>query len=83
MLVIAENINIMSKSIGPAMREMNAEPIQKLAIKLAENGADYLDINLGPARKGGPEMMEFIVKDQAKMFRSHVGIIGCRSKIAS
>ena len=62
MIVIAENINIMSKSIGPAMREKNARPIQDLAVKLAENNVDYLDINLGPARKGGPEMMDFVVR---------------------
>ena len=62
MIVIAENINIMSKSIGPAMREKDPKPIQDLAVKLAENDADYLDINLGPARKGGPEMMDFVVK---------------------
>ncbi|MBN1653846.1 MAG: dihydropteroate synthase [Deltaproteobacteria bacterium] len=62
MIVIAENINIMSKTIGPAMREKDPKPIQSMAVKLAENGADYLDINIGPARKGGPEMMEFVVK---------------------
>jgi 5-methyltetrahydrofolate corrinoid/iron sulfur protein methyltransferase len=62
MIVIAENINIMSKTLGPAMREKNAKPIQEMAAKLAENGADYLDINIGPARKGGPELMEFVVK---------------------
>ena len=62
MIVIAENINVMSKSLGPAMRERKPEPIQAMAKKLAENGADYLDINIGPARKGGPELMEFVVK---------------------
>ncbi len=62
MLVIAENINIMSKSLGPAMRERKPEPIQAMAKKLAENGADFLDINIGPARKGGPELMDFVVR---------------------
>ncbi len=62
MFVIAENINIMSKTIGPMMREKKAGPIQDLAIKLAANGADYLDINLGPARKDGPATMAFVVK---------------------
>lgn len=60
--VIAENINVMSKKIGPAMKEKNKKPIQELAVKLAENGSDYLDINLGPARKAGDEMMEWVVK---------------------
>ena len=62
MIVVAENINVMSKSIGPAMRERDPEPIQKMAVACRENGADYLDINLGPARKGGPEMMQWVLK---------------------
>ena len=62
MIRIAENINVMSKTIGPAMKERNAKPIQEMAISAAETGADYLDINIGPARKGGDEMMEWLVK---------------------
>jgi 5-methyltetrahydrofolate corrinoid/iron sulfur protein methyltransferase len=59
--LIAESINIMSKSIGPAMRERNPKPIQELAIAEAKAGADFLDINIGPARKTGPELMKFMV----------------------
>ncbi|MBM3300347.1 MAG: dihydropteroate synthase [Deltaproteobacteria bacterium] len=60
--VVAENINIMSKYTGTAMREKNPKPIQEWAEKLTERGADLLDLNLGPARKGGPEMMQWLVK---------------------
>ena len=60
--VIAENINVMSKKIGTAMKERDPKPIQEMAEELKANGADYLDINLGPARKGGEELMEFVVK---------------------
>ena len=60
--VIAENINVMSKTIGPAMKERNAKPIQEMTEKLVANGADLLDINLGPARKAGDEMMQWVVK---------------------
>ncbi len=60
--VVAENINIMSKYTGAAMRERNPKPIQEWAEKLTEKGADLLDLNLGPARKGGPEMMQWLVK---------------------
>ena len=62
MIVIAENVNVMSRTIGPAMKEKNAGPIQAMAARAAENGADYLDINIGPARKGGAELMEFVVR---------------------
>ena len=50
MILIGENINIMSKTIGPALRERNPEPIQELAKAEAVAGVDYLDINIGPAR---------------------------------
>jgi 5-methyltetrahydrofolate corrinoid/iron sulfur protein methyltransferase len=60
--VVAENINIMSKYTGNAMRERDPKPIQEWAEKLTERGADVLDLNLGPARKGGQEMMQWLVK---------------------
>jgi 5-methyltetrahydrofolate corrinoid/iron sulfur protein methyltransferase len=62
LITVAENINIMSKTYGPAIRAKEAKPIQELAVKLAEAGADYLDLNLGPARKGGPELMDWLVR---------------------
>jgi len=62
MILIAESINIMSKTLGPAMRERNPKPIQEMAKAEAEAGADYLDLNIGPARRAGDEMMEWVVK---------------------
>lgn len=62
MKAIAENINVMSKTIGDAMKDRVAEPIQQLAKECTEAGANLLDINLGPARKGGPELMEWVVQ---------------------
>ena len=35
---------------------------KKMAIEQTEAGADMLDLNLGPARKAGDEMMEWLVK---------------------
>ena len=61
MILIGENINIMSKTIGPAMRERRAAPIQELAVAEAKAGIDYLDLNIGPARKNGDEMMKWVV----------------------
>ena len=61
MLVIGEKVNIMSKTIGPAMRERDKGPVQAMAVTQVEGGADVLDINLGPATKGGPELMEWVV----------------------
>ncbi|MFU8855713.1 MAG: dihydropteroate synthase [Deferrisomatales bacterium] len=59
---IAESINIMSKTIGPAIREKDKGPIQQMAQEELERGSDMLDLNLGPARKAGDEVMEWLVK---------------------
>ena len=59
---IAESINIMSKTIGPAMRERVKGPIQKMAEEELAAGADMIDLNLGPARKAGDEMMKWLVE---------------------
>jgi len=59
MVLIGENINIMSTTIGPALKERDPKPIQELA--KAEGVVDYLDLNIGPARKAGDELMEWVV----------------------
>jgi len=61
MILIGESINIMSQAIGPALKERNPKPIQELAKAEAEAGVDYLDLNIGPARKGGDELMKWVV----------------------
>ncbi|MFC1669719.1 dihydropteroate synthase [Spirochaetota bacterium] len=58
---IGENLNVMSKVLGPAMKERNAGPIQEMAKSEADKGVDYIDLNIGPARKGGDELMDWLV----------------------
>jgi 5-methyltetrahydrofolate corrinoid/iron sulfur protein methyltransferase len=62
MILIGESINVMSKTLGPAMRGRDPKPIQEMAKAQAEAGVDYLDINVGPARKSGDELMEWMVR---------------------
>ena len=62
MILIGENINIMSQTIGPALKGRDPKPIQELAMAEVDSGVDYLDINIGPARKAGDELMEWAVK---------------------
>jgi 5-methyltetrahydrofolate corrinoid/iron sulfur protein methyltransferase len=62
MKLIAESINIMSQVIGPAMKERVAAPIEDMAKRQAATGIDLLDLNIGPARKLGDEMMTFVVE---------------------
>jgi 5-methyltetrahydrofolate corrinoid/iron sulfur protein methyltransferase len=62
MILIGENLNVVTKKIGTAMREKDSKPIREMAIAEASASMDYLDINIGPARKDGGELMEWIVK---------------------
>ena len=59
---IAESINVMSKTLGPAMKSRDPKPIQDMAVKQQEKDADILDLNIGPARKEGDKLMEWMVK---------------------
>ncbi len=61
MIVVAENINVMTKKFGKAMKERDPKPIQEAAVQLTEAGADYLDLNIGPAKKDGVERIKWII----------------------
>ena len=52
MILIGENIHIISRVVSEAVRNRDAAPIQSLAREQTTAGADYLDLNLGPARTG-------------------------------
>ncbi len=62
MIVIGEHINVITKKIAKAMEERDPGPILEMAREQKDAGADYVDLNIGPARKGGPELMEWLVK---------------------
>ncbi|RJR25139.1 MAG: dihydropteroate synthase [Desulfobacteraceae bacterium] len=62
MLLIGENLNVINKVIGKAFKEKDPRPIAEEAVRQKQKKMDWIDINLGPARKGGPELMEFVVK---------------------
>lgn len=62
MLLIGENLNVMSKKLGDAFLVRDQGPVRKMAEAEAMAGMDMIDVNIGPARKAGPEFMEWIVK---------------------
>ena len=62
MYSIGENLNVINKGIGRAFKEMDPKPIREMAENIAAAEVDFIDINLGPARKGGEELMTFVVK---------------------
>ncbi|MFH0847783.1 MAG: dihydropteroate synthase [Chloroflexota bacterium] len=61
MILIGENINIVSKTLGPALKERVPGPVKEMALLEAKAGMDYLDLNIGPARRGGEELMNWTV----------------------
>ena len=61
MFLIGENLNVMSKKLGQAFLERDAGPIQGMARAQTEDGMDMIDLNIGPARKTGPDFMEWLV----------------------
>jgi 5-methyltetrahydrofolate corrinoid/iron sulfur protein methyltransferase len=62
MLVIGEKVNVINHRIGTAVKDRDQGPIQEMALRQLEHGADVLDVNMGPATKGGPETMRFVVE---------------------
>jgi 5-methyltetrahydrofolate corrinoid/iron sulfur protein methyltransferase len=59
---VGENINIMSKTIGPAIKEKRIDPILEMARHEEKVGIDLLDLNIGPSRKAGEEVMDWLVR---------------------
>jgi 5-methyltetrahydrofolate corrinoid/iron sulfur protein methyltransferase len=62
MLLIGESLNVISKKIGRAFKERDPKPIQEEALFQREKGMDYIDINLGPAKKDGHELMPWVIQ---------------------
>jgi len=93
MILIGENINIMSSVVGTALKEKNAAAVQAMAKEEAAAGVDVLDINIGPTRKGGDELMTWAVNtvqsvtdkmlslDTANMDAMEAGLKASKNKI--
>ena len=61
-VTIGERIHCIAPTIRKAMDERDPEPILKRAAEQIAAGATYLDVNIGPAEKDGPERMMWAVK---------------------
>jgi 5-methyltetrahydrofolate corrinoid/iron sulfur protein methyltransferase len=62
MLGIGECIHIISQSVKTAVQERDKAFIQNLVRQQAEKGAAYLDLNIGPQKKAGHEVMPWMVE---------------------
>ncbi len=61
-VVIGERIHCIAPAIKKAMAERDPAPILERAAAQIKAGATYLDVNIGPAEKDGPELMMWAVK---------------------
>ncbi len=65
MILFGESLNVISNVIGKVFKEpdpskRDPEVIQKEVLRQKEKGMDYIDINLGPAKKFGVELMPWV-----------------------
>jgi 5-methyltetrahydrofolate corrinoid/iron sulfur protein methyltransferase len=60
-VTIAENLNVTNKIIGAAFKDKDEKPIRKMLEDILKANPDWVDINLGPARKTGAELMPWVV----------------------
>ncbi len=61
MVLIGESIHIISQQVSDAVKERNPKVIQDLAKAQADAGADYIDLNLGPAKRDPEEVTQWLV----------------------
>jgi len=65
-VVIGERIHVISPEIKEALATRNAAPIIARGKAQLEAGADYLDVNIGPAERDGADIMRWIVPELQK-----------------
>lgn len=62
MYIIAENIHIISPRVKAAIAERDAKFFQDLAVRMVDAGADAVDLNIGPQKKQGHEILPWLVE---------------------
>ena len=62
MYIIGENIQIISNVVKKAIGERDATPLQELAKRQVEGGAQMIDLNIGRRKKDGHEVMPWLVE---------------------
>ncbi|MCL5265114.1 MAG: dihydropteroate synthase [Chloroflexi bacterium] len=61
MIVVGERIHIISPKVKAAIEARDTKAIQEMALRQVEAGSHYLDLNIGPSKKSGVEVMGWIV----------------------
>jgi 5-methyltetrahydrofolate corrinoid/iron sulfur protein methyltransferase len=61
MFIVGECIHIISPRVKDAIANRDAAVIQRLAKAQVDRGANMLELNIGPQKKSGPEVMTWLV----------------------
>lgn len=61
MYILGENIHIISPKVKEAIANRDGAFFVELARKQVQNGAKALDLNVGPQKKAGPEVVSWLV----------------------
>ncbi|MDR1797441.1 MAG: dihydropteroate synthase [Clostridiales Family XIII bacterium] len=61
LMIIGERIHVISPEIKEAIANRDIQPLIKRAQEQLDAGADYIDVNIGPAAKEGTEIMKWAV----------------------
>jgi len=62
MYIIGENIHIISPKVKKAIAERDGKFFQDTAVRMVEAGADAVDLNIGPQKKHGHEILPWLVE---------------------
>ncbi len=62
MYIIGENIHIISPKVKEAIANKDAEFFKASALKQVEQGANAVDLNIGPQKKRGHEILPWLVQ---------------------
>ncbi|MGD9146125.1 MAG: dihydropteroate synthase [Anaerolineae bacterium] len=63
MYIIGENIQILAPKIKAAIANRDATYVRELARAQVENGANMLDLNIGPRKRDGIEVMQWMIEE--------------------
>lgn len=59
MILVAENLTVTDPEVARGLEERDPQPLRRVAADAAAAGARYLDVNLGPGARGGPDSLDF------------------------
>lgn len=81
MVLVADNLTVTNPEVARAIALGDPEPIRAIAVAGKAAGATYLDINLGPRRSGGTDVLRFVLQALEGVWNRGVLIDSARSEL--